>query len=262
MRRYFKLFSLFFINNLARETEFRGNFLILIILDLIWVVFQVITIELFFSFTTNIAGWTRYSVYAFIGIFRMVKGFFDAFCRRNLHSFPDSISRGDLDYSLTRPINTLFLMSTRYHAIGETTSIFLGLALFVYAIRLGSLHLNPFTWVVLPSLIISGVIVFYSLILLFVILSIFTVRLTALRSYYEVFSQTLRFPTDVYLGHGRVVDTLILPLILMATLPSKIILGTVSIVYVPVQLVLTGVLFTLVYRFWHFALRHYSSASS
>jgi ABC-2 type transport system permease protein len=153
-------------------------------------------------------------------------------------------------------------MSTRYHAIGEATSIFLGLALFIYAISLGPLHLKSSTWVILPLLIFSGVIIFYSLILLLAILSIFTTRLTALRSYYDVFSQTLRFPTDIYLGHGRIMDTLIIPLILMATLPSKIILGKVSLFYVPVQLVLTAILFIIVYRFWHFALRHYSSASS
>ncbi|OGD09022.1 hypothetical protein A2395_01660 [Candidatus Amesbacteria bacterium RIFOXYB1_FULL_47_9] len=262
MRRYFRLLYFLAKNNLAREFEFRSYLVIRWLTDLIWVALQLILIVVFFSFSPQILGWNRYEIFMFTGLFRVIKGVFDTFARRNIHYLPENINRGDLDYALTRPVNSLFLMSFRYHALGETSSVVSGFIIFIWAFsQLGS-GIGLIQIVSLLVLIITGVIILYCLVLGFAILSFFTTRLTALSSYYEVLSNTLRFPTDIYHRYHPLLDVILLPLVFAVTFPTKIFLNRLPAAFLFLQILAAAITLFLVYRFWRFALRHYSSASS
>lgn len=241
--------------------EFRGSFYMFVITNSLWVGLQLIVIEVYFQYTEEILGWTKYQVLFLIGMFRIVKGIFDVFLRTNLLMLHEHVNRGDLDYALIKPLNSLFLISTRHHRFSELASITIGILIIGYAVS-GNVEITILTLALILGGIILGVIAFYSIMLLFATLSIFMTRLSAIRSYYDILSNTVRFPTDILGVHHRLFGIFILPLAAVVTMPSAVVLGKSPATYLIIEIIVSSGLFILAYGFWHYALRHYSSASS
>ncbi len=261
MKKYLHLFFIFFQNNLVREIEFRGNFIMGIIIDCAWVIMQLVTLEIYFSFTTNIAGWTKAEVFALVGIFRIIKGLFDVFFRLNLIRLPELVGKGDVDFILCKPVNSIFLVSTRYHELGELFSTLSGILVLFYASTLGNFSITIFNSVGLFISLLFGLLAFYSLILILSSLSFFFTRITALRSFYDIISTTIRMPIDVLITNKQAA-ALFLPLAVIVTFPSKIFLGKISFHFMFLAILVSLAIFYIAQKFWFFSLRHYSSASS
>ena len=260
MTRYLKLFSEFLKFNLIREVEFRGSFVIRLLVDFCWIFLHLAVLQIYFSFTSNIAGWSRPQVFALVGIFRIIKGLFDTYFRLNLTRLPEVINRGEFDFILAKPVNTLFLTSTRYHQFSEFFSTLTGVAILLYAVRIENYSLSVLNLAALFTSVFLGLLVFYSLILLLATLSFFFTRVTSIRTYYDVISNMVRVPTDAVFSNR--LNTILFPLFLIVTLPAQIFLGKAPYVFLLLEASLALIIFLSAYRFWLFALRHYSSASS
>lgn len=248
--------------NVVRELEFRAHFLLWILIDIMWVMLQVIVIDIYFTFTDNIAGWTRAEVLALMGIFRIIKGFFDVFVRPNLFAFPDIIGRGELDYTLTKPVSSLFMVSLKRHQFNQSATIFMGVGILVYSFVISPVSFGVWDFLQLLLLVVLGLISFYAIFLAFSTLSIYLTRLSAVSAFYDVVSNVMRYPTDALGYHAGFATTLLFPLAAVATLPAQLVLGKVSELQLVIEIALSVGAFSLAYRFWKFSLRHYSSASS
>lgn len=259
--RYPKLFFQLIKNNLIREIEFRGQFFMFIIIDFFWVALQIVVIEVFFLYTPAILDWSKAEVLALVGIFRIIKGFFDVFLRPNLTELSETISRGELDYSLTKPVDSQFLISTRRHQLHEISSFILGIAILFYALRTSDIAFTPWLWPTVFFVSALGILAFYSLIFIFATLSVFLVRLTAIRSIYDMVVN-VRFPTDTISYGNKFLGLLITPLAIISTVPAKIILGKNPWWNLLLEICLSAIIFASARVFWFFALRRYSSASS
>lgn len=262
MNRYIHIFGIFAKNNLVREMEFRANFIMSGIIACSWVFFHIFVVNIYFQFTDNLLGWTKTEIFIFVGIFRLIKSLVDMFIRTNFKNFPEDVNKGKLDYSLTRPINTLFLSSFRFHKYNEAASFAAGFFILVYAFKLGGSSLNTTVLFGLIFSVLIGLFAYYSLLLFFTTLSIFMTKLTAISEINNVLANALRYPTNTYTRGNMVLDLIILPLTIVSTYPLQILFGKSPVWFIVIEIFLAGLLFFLVYRFWLFALRHYSSASS
>lgn len=262
MKRYFTIFAHLVGFNLMREMEFRGNFFLLFIIQSIWTIIQLLLIEVIFQNTNNLVGWTKIEILALVGLYRIVKGVFDTFLFANVLYLPENINRGQLDFNLTKPINPLFLTSVHHHFPENLGPIITGLCILIYAIISAKITVGILFIVNLVTGIVFGVLAFYTLLFGLALTAFFTQRLTALSSFYDMFNNALRNPLDVYTRKNLIIDLLLLPFALVVTLPIKILFYKVSPAYLALEIFGTLFMFACIYRLWHFALRHYSSASS
>lgn len=242
--------------------EFRSNFFISIAINFCWIFLQLWLIQIFFLYTDNLAGWSRAEVFFLVGLFRTSKGFFDIFFRQNLFDFPEQIVRGDLDGTLTKPVNSLFITSLRYHVVSEISSPICGVGILIYSLSLLHVSLTIDLVVKLLILLPLCLLTYYSIFALFVTLAFFITRLTAVKEFNEVVSQIVRFPMDVITKGNQTLEIIFLPLILFLTYPTKIILNKLPSQFLFLDIFLTFLLLISVVKFWNFAIRHYSSASS
>lgn len=259
--KYLKVFFILVRYNLVREMEFRGSFFLLMVVDTLWVAFQVLLVELYFQFTPAIFDWNKSEVFVLMGLFRVVKGILDVFLRPNIHQLPLAVNRGELDYLLTKPINSFFLVSSKRHAYTEASTIIWGTVMLIY----GLLSSGAFNWADIFWILFTipfGILMFYSLLFSFATLSLLFHRLQATYNYYDILSNLFRFPTDFLGFQIRELNLILLPLAAVVTIPAKFIIGKSSIDIVLIGIVISLVAFLLTYRFWFFALRRYSSASS
>ena len=249
--RYFMVFFTFLKLNLSQEMEFRSNFAIRLLTQFFYVVVQIVLIETYFRFTNSIGSWSRPEVFVLAGIFRLIEGIFHIIFHANLLYLPEMVRLGELDLYMTRPINALFLLSVSKQQWYELSTFASGIFILLYFLprQTGGLWLT----VILFSFL--GLICLYSIMLAISSLSFYLNRFTAISSIWDVISKTNRFPLDIF---GRVAA----PFLLVATIPSRIILGKSGIEDVMVQIAGSAILFLLAYKFWQHSLKRYSSASS
>lgn len=257
MHKYLQIFTNLVRYNLVREMEFRKNFYIRLLTQVLFVFLQLVIVEIFFRFTSSLGSWSKSEVFVLVGLFRLIEGAFHMFVLSNLIELPELINSGELDLILSKPTSALFLISVKRHQLYEISTFLSGIFVLMYS-RL----INNFDWIYVTSLSILGFVALYSIMLLFSSLSFFIPRLTALGSIWDVLSKTARFPLDIFAGSSRFGLSLAAPFILIVTLPSQIILGKLPPIYLLVQIIGIALLFSGAFKFWSFALRHYSSASS
>ena len=168
-----------------------------------------------------------------------------------------------MDFLLLFPINTRFLVSCRYVDLGGFISAASGLGVMIYAAS--QLHLNPSAGQIagFGLLCLAGVLIHYSLMFLMATISFWTVRAQGLvMAYYNLFS-IARIPDVAFRGAARVIFTLAIPMLLVASVPVKVLASKLSS---PAEIILLlamgAVCFLASCVVWRVALRRYSSASS
>jgi ABC-2 type transport system permease protein len=79
---------------------------------------------------------------------------------------------------------------------------------------------------------------------------------------YRDLSQMARFPVDIYAEGVKFFLNFIVPIGLIFTVPAKALFGVLSIQWIILTLAFAAVFYLMILKFWNYALKQYSSASS
>jgi len=139
--KYARLLGLFYRTTLATEMEYRFNFLSNIFNSAFWVVWAALSVRVYFSVTDSILGWSYFEVVIVMGMFFTINGIRQMIMEPNLNRLSEYIRMGTLDYILTKPINSQFMVSLRNIGVFNWIDPVLGLGLVTYA--LVQLHYTP-----------------------------------------------------------------------------------------------------------------------
>src|SRR5436190_573083 len=100
MSRYFDIYRLVIRNSLIREMSFKLNFLLWMVVELLWFAGQLAFIEVLYGQVDAIAGWTKWQVVALVGVHQIISQLFQAFFYVNLANIPELVRSGRLDLML------------------------------------------------------------------------------------------------------------------------------------------------------------------
>ena len=124
---------------LATELSFRANFLIKLLVEVLWLgILLVFYLTIFASPDQKIAGWTRDEYLFFVGCHYALGGVIETFFLHNCTEFADLVRSGDLDLYLLKPIDEQFLITTRTIDWSTLPNVLLGAG--VMAVALHNLH--------------------------------------------------------------------------------------------------------------------------
>src|SRR6476660_200633 len=118
LRRYFTIYSELWKNSVVREMSFKANFVLWIIVELLWFALQLTFITVIYSHTDHIGDWTKWQVVLLIGTSNFIQQLFTAFFLSNLVQLSELIRTCRLDFVLLLPINTRFVISLRQIDLG------------------------------------------------------------------------------------------------------------------------------------------------
>lgn len=248
--------------SLVREMEFRANFLLGLLRQILWLGVFILMIESMFAHTRSLAGWQKNEVLVILALSRLVEGIMNALFARNIGELPDSIRTGRFDYTLTKPLPSQFFTAFQRLAIHNLGNIVAGVILFVYAlVSLGS----PAVWSRLPLwllFIFLGIVIFYSLLILVASLAFFLERLEGIWAFMNIFSEPLTVPFDIFPARTRIVLTYLLPLAFIVFIPAQVITGRLAWWHLPLAALIAFTFLSLANLAWRAGLRRYTSASS
>jgi ABC-2 type transport system permease protein len=263
LSRYLGIYAALWRNSVIREMQFKTNFILWIIVELLWFALQLSFITVIYSHTDHIGDWTKWQVILLIGTSNFIQQLFTAFFLSNLVQLSELIRTGRLDFVLLLPINTRFVISLRQIDLGGFINGAFALSVIFYAGH--QLHLSVTAAQVAGYLLMvcASLLVHYSLLTILASSSFWTVRAQGIVwGYYNLFN-IARLPDAAFRGAFKAFFTYALPMLLVANVPAKLIAQKLrSPGEMGLLVALAAVLFAISECVWRSSVRHYTSASS
>ncbi len=259
LRRYFGIWWLMSRNAFLMVLVQKMTLIIFLIGKVTRFVFFGMFIIFLLRGTNSLAGYSLNQTLFFFLTFTLVDTI-SQFFFREVYRFRPQIVSGSFDLVLAKPMNALF----RSLMGGADVIDFITIPPVIYAVIYVGGMLNPtFVQVLIYLLLIVNAIMISTAFHIAVLsLGILTTEVDhTIMIYRDIFSMG-RFPVDIYKEPLRGILTYIIPVAMMVTLPARSVMGLASPVGVLTSFLIGGVVFFAATRFWNYALKYYTSASS
>src|SRR3954471_2072522 len=176
MGRYIEIYSIMLRNSLIRDLSFKANFLLWMVVEILWFCGQIVFFSIIFGNVDHIGDWTKWEVVLLVGTHQIIAQLFQAFFFVNLANIPELVRMGKLDSLLVLPIDSQFAVSTKQFGLDSVLNALLGAA--VVIVGLAQLRIMPGLERIALSLIAIcfGVAVHYSIMLTLAAISFWIVR--------------------------------------------------------------------------------------
>jgi ABC-2 type transport system permease protein len=264
VRRYIEIYSIMLRNSLIREMSFKANFLLWMLVEVLWFVGQIVFFSIIFGNVDRIGDWTKWEVVLLIGTHQMISQLFQAFFFVNVANVPELVRTGKLDSLLVLPVDSQFAVSTKQFGLDSVINAAVGGV--VVGVALSKLGVVPTPMSILLYIVALGfgIAVHYSIMLSLAAVSFWIVRAQGLVYGYFNFLNIARYPDSIFPRLFKIVFGWIVPVVVVANIPARLLIKSFGqpgpLLF---QLVVAStVVFCLARAFWAFALRRYSSASS
>lgn len=259
IKRYLKVWWLMSKNSFITYLQSRAGALIFLTGKTLRFLFFIVFLFYIIKNTGSLAGYSLNQALFFFITFNVVD-VSAQFLFREVYRFRPLIITGNFDLVLVKPINALF----RSLMGGADLYDLITLPPLIFAVHYLGSQLNPSllhtTYYIL--LLLNGLLIAAAFHIAVISLGIITLEIDhSIMIYRDVISLG-RLPIDIYKEPLRGVLTFLIPVGIMVSFPAKAIMGLITSTGVFLSFVLGGVLFFTSLRFWNYALKQYTSASS
>jgi len=248
--------------SIVTSMQYRADFIVQGAMSLYWLGWNLLPLFVLYQDRDAVAGWSFGGALVVMGWFVVVRGILEGAISPSLAAVIDQIRSGSFDYTLLRPADAQFLVSTARFQPWRLLDVLGGFGLLIYALvqvghapsaaQLGAACL----------LLLAGLTVMYSLWIVIVATAFWVVRMDNLIYLLGSIFDAARWPAQIFRGAFRVIFTFVIPLAVMTTYPAMALLGTLTLRAGLGCLGGAALLAVVARLVWRLALRSYTSASS
>jgi ABC-2 type transport system permease protein len=257
-----KLIRAFLKVNLQIAMAYRVDTVINILLNLMWLGWDLLSLSIIFSNTESLAGWGPGELIALLGVFRLVNTLMSTVIWPATEKFNASIRDGSLDYVLIQPANSLFLVSFSRIVVWRVWDLVLAIILITLGIHMSSLAATLHTLIAFLLLLITGVLVIFSLWVVLIALTFWFVKFDNNVTILQALLDSGRYPATIYPTWLRIIVTYLVPIAVATTVPLQGLRGDLSSIQLWVFMAVGVLSFTIAIQIWKAGIRQYSGASS
>lgn len=244
------------------EMQYRVNFWLQLLQSIIAVGTALVVLALVFSYTDEVAGWSRDELLVVMGVHVLMGGVIRALVQPSMIRLMEDIQEGALDHTLTKPADAQLLVSIKEPRLWQLVDVVVGLVLVVVAVVRLDGGAGVAGFLVFAAALLVGAVLVYCFWLAIATTAFWVVRMDSLADLFDGLYQAGRWPVGVYPGWLRGVFTFLVPLAFAVTVPASALTGRLGWL-TALGAAAFAVLLALVTRaLWRFALRHYSGASA
>jgi ABC-2 type transport system permease protein len=257
-----KLITTLFKVNIQQELAYRADALINALLSLMWLGWELLSLNIIFNNTATLGGWGQGELIALLGVWRLVNTLMIALVWPNTQKFNTSVRDGSLDYTLLQPVNSQFLVSFSRIVIWRAWDVGLAAALIVIGIRMsggGTVPLNIASFLLLT---LSGVLIIYSLWIVMIALTFWFVKFDNSVTILQALMDSGRYPAQVYPIWLRMLVTFVIPIAVATTVPLQALRGELLWWQILMFLGISAASVLISAQVWKAGVRRYSGASS
>ena len=263
LKRYLHLYAALWKNSVARGMSFKGNFILWILVEILWFGLQLSFVSVVFSQTESVGTWTKWEMVLLVGASNFIQQLYQAFFLTNCTNLSELVRTGKMDFLLLLPVNTRFLVSLRVVDLGAFINALFGLSVMIFAAAKLNLHPTAAQIAGFSALCVVGILIHYSLMFILATICFWTVRAQGIVwGYYNLFN-IARMPDEAFRGAFKAVFTFALPVLLVSNVPARVLADKISSPFSWLLLIGVGLVWAAVSElFWRVSVRRYTSASS
>jgi ABC-2 type transport system permease protein len=266
LTRYLRLLGGLGVYTLNRELAFRGNFLVKVSVEVIWLGILIAFYRVVFARTNTVAGWDEPRYLFFVGCFFALNGLIEMLFLENCNEFAELVRTGDLDGLLLKPIDEQFLITCRRIDWGTAPNVLMGSIVMAIALYNASWQLDFTRVATFLITFVCGTAIAYGFMLMLTSVSVWMVRNQSLMEMWWLFSSLARYPKEIFSGTWAAplgaFFTYCVPILVVVNVPANAMVRVLDWPMVGLTIGATVLLLWLSRRFFHYALRSYRSASS
>ncbi len=262
MIRYLRLWAAFFRNCVTREMEYRGHFFMQFLIDMVWYGVQVALFEVIYLSTDSVAGMRHGEMVVFLGTLFVTDAINEMLFSPNFTRFVRLIGAGELDFYIIKPVSTFFISSTRYIRMSSWLNLAIGIAILLSGIAEAGLAPAAGDIALYVLLVICGVLVILSFQGFVMAVAVLIVQAEGIQHLFYTVYQLATKPDAIYSRWMRRALLSVFPLALVASVPSRALLGTLTPEVLVLSLAVVPCIFFLSTSCFRWALKHYSGASA
>ena len=262
LKKYIKIYSLFLYTSIATELEYKANIIIDLITAILSLIGSIFLLAIFFENTQSIGGWSFEEALIIQGIYTILNGITNTWLNPNLTEIVKHIREGTLDFVLLKPIDSQFFISLKKIALSGFLEIILGFLLLCYCVVINQININLNFLLLCFTTLFCSILILYSLWFLISTTTIWFVKTWNATEVLRSFLYIGRFPLNSFSFSLRIFFSIFIPIAFITTIPSEVFLGLAKLWEILLEIVVSSIFFIVSRRFWLFALRYYTSASS
>jgi ABC-2 type transport system permease protein len=261
LRRYLRLIGVFVRASISAQLEYRANFLISLIGALLTSGGALFGLLLLSADGQPVGGWTYREASVVVGLFTIVQGFIGAVLSPNLNKIAEAIRLGTMDFTLLKPIDAQFLVSTRNVDLFRLIDI--GIGLIIIIVAASGLPAMGVSSVLLGALLIgTALLIVYAIWFILTTTAFWFVKVENITELFNGLFRAGQFPVSSYPGWVRGLFTFIVPVAFITTVPAEAIIGRIRLESALMAAGIALALLAVARWFWGVAVRSYTSASS
>ncbi|MBU0576132.1 ABC transporter permease [Patescibacteria group bacterium] len=261
IKTYFKVWRLNASNTIQELLVNRATHLLFFMGKMIKLSMSLLFLFLIKEQVAQFANYTTDQVIVFFLTYQFIDVLAQVFFR-GVYLFRDRIIRGNFDFMLLRPINPLFQALTDHPDINDTIFLIPTTILSIYIASTLNIHITINSLTLYFLLLINAFLIAAALHILVLVAGILTKDTEGFIWMYRDMIQFARFPVTVYLEPLRSILFFIIPVGMMITIPSEVLLNLKPTYSIGVAFAIGLGSIILSLRLWKWSLKKYSSASS
>lgn len=263
----------FFRNSLIREMMFPANFMIQVVTRLFWFFARVALFGMIYGEVDQIQEWSKHEYFAFMATGMLINAIVEAFFMPNCATFCENIRTGKLDFALTKPVDSQFLVSLERISLAMFSQLLLSITLLGWSLLMIGQPISVGQIAMYVFYVAVAVMFFYSMMITTACTSIWFGRNQGLYDFWFYITIFAQYPRSIYDGRdsshvetGEVLQfafSWIVPILLVVTVPAQAIVGTLTDWrFAIVSVVAAVICFGISRCVFLWSLNHYRGASS
>lgn len=262
MRKYLRLMRVFIGATVAAQMEYRANFVgaLLASLGEVGVALLGISVLFFQPGTETVGGWTFREALLVTGFFMLTEGFISVFVQPNMTKIAETVRTGHMDFTLLKPVDAQFGVSTRHLNVLRFPDLLIGIGLIGYAAS--GLTVTVGGVLTAALLYLCALVIVYCLWLGLSTTAFWFVKTQNVSELFNGVFGAARFPVTAFPVPVRFVLTFVVPVAFITTVPAQAMTGGLPAGLLLASPLVAAALLVLTRLFWLRAVGSYTSASS
>jgi ABC-2 type transport system permease protein len=258
----FRLLRVFMRVSILAELQYRTNLYVQMVRSGLSLATGLAGLGVVFSHASNLAGWRLGDLLVILGVYYVISGVIRFAIQPAMERLMVDVRTGTFDYVLTKPGDSLVLVSVRATAVWRLIDVALGGAVIAYAVARGDVVSGPWEVAGFVVGLLAAVVTVYSFLVILSTLSFWFVRLENILVIFQSMYEAGKWPVGIYPGWLRAALTFVVPVAFAVTVPAGTLSGRVSVEMLGGSVLLAITLAVIARRFWFVGLRHYAGASA
>lgn len=262
--KYVKIYRILAKYSFINATVYRTSFIIQLFIEFGYSILFVILFNVIFTKVNTIGGWTYHQVLLLTGFHIISSEFYVGLVYIfNIQQLPEKIKNGEIDFVLTKPINSMFHLTLANPYFASFIAVIPGVYLVLYSLY--KLNYTPTVTQIIQMIVVflSGQIIFYSIGVISACISFkFINAVKVLNLGADTVMKFKKYPHTMYTGFIRFIFFIILPVVFVASVPAYALMGKASALLVGAAVIIAILFLYMAIFTWNKSIRSYASASS